>query len=322
MTKNLICGALLRTRQTLGVVVVASALIALPGAAALSPAPSSALPVPFHHAPPGYLGVDFEDLTSQQRVSLQIPLRVQDKQGVAIAAVDQDAPAGQAGLQVQDILLRINNQPAQNALQIRSFLHQMKPGQRVSLTILRDGRIFEKSVLLANRADVERRAWSQHYSVPAPTQHPSSPEIQSSPAQAAPQPQSKEAAEQESGFWSDTSSEFGKVFGANGMVMSWMPWSNALYTGVVLDAMEPQLAGYFHIHPGTGLLVRSVDINSPGARAGLHAGDIVLKVDDVPMTSRSKWQHMVHANRNSLLLVEIQRESQPVTLTMSVHSPR
>lgn len=322
MTKKKFRGVFYGATLTLGATFLTSV-----GAAALSAAPNPSLPVGFHHATPGYLGVDFEDLTDQQRATLQAPLRVQDKQGVAIAAVDQDAPAGQAGLTVRDILLRINNQPALNALQVRSFLRQMKPGQQVSLTLVRDGNIFQKNVLLANRKDVEERAWSQHYSVPDPSQHPSNSASNSAiPAQAMlpsapPQPPAA-GTPPDSGFWNATSSEFGKVFGANGMVMSWIPWTNALYTGVVLDTMEPQLAGYFHIQPGSGLLVRSVDNNSPGSRAGLHAGDIVLKVDDVAMTSRSKWQHVVHANRKSQLLMEIQRERQPMTLTMSVHATK
>ncbi len=86
--------------------------------------------------------------------------------------------------------------------------------------------------------------------------------------------------------------------------------------------MGPQLAKYFGVQGETGLLVGSVDLNSPGSRAGIRAGDIVLKVDDVQMTSRSKWQHVLHENRNSLLLLQIQRDHKPMTLTMSVHETK
>ncbi len=267
-------------------------LMASTAALAWSAPPSSGCPLSGHPAAAGgYLGVDVEDLTEQQRAQLQAPLRIQDRQGVAIAAVDQDAPAAAAGLQAGDILLRINNQPAQSALQVRDFLRQMKPGQKISLTMLHNGSVSEKSVLLANRKDVEQRAWAQHYSVPAPNTAPQqvahSDEMhspQNPPTATPPTPAAVPLAadpSDSSGLWNETSSEFSKVFGVNGMVMSWIPkswipWNNALYTGVELDAMGPQLAAYFHIQPGTGLLVRSVDTNSPGARAGLHAGDVVL----------------------------------------------
>ena len=290
------------------------------GAQALSTAPNSILPVTFNQENVGYLGVDFEDLTNAERVALHL----QDMSGVAIAAVDQDAPAGQAGLKAQDIVVRMNDHPTQTAVQAREIIGKMFPGQKLSLTFLRNGRTLEKTVQLANRKDVEQRAWSQHYTVPAPAQHSTAGDgsLPASPSADSSQQVNTPASTQESGLWSATSSEFGKIFGTNGMVMSWIPWTNAAYTGVELDTMEPQLARYFHILPGAGLLVKSVDNNSPGARAGLHAGDIVLTVDGAPMTSRSKWQRVVRANRNYLLLLQIQRNRQPMTLTMTVHDTK
>jgi serine protease Do len=50
------------------------------------------------------------------------------------------------------------------------------------------------------------------------------------------------------------------------------------------------LAGYFRVRSGTGLLVESVDDQSPAARAGLKAGDVVVKVECLLMTSRNDWQ--------------------------------
>jgi hypothetical protein len=122
------------------------------------------------------------------------------------------------------------------------------------------------------------------------------------------------------GFFTTASSGFTKTFGANGLLMSWIPGTNALYTGIDLDPLGTQLAEFFGIPIDTGLLVKSVDPRSPGERAGIHAGDIVLKVDDVSMTSRSRWQHVIHADRNRLLLLQLQRNGKPLTLTMSVHT--
>ena len=91
----------------------------------LEPAPSAAKSSYFHHASVGYLGVDFEDLTNSQRVDFHL----QGKQGVAIAAVDHDAPAGQAGLKAQDVVLRMNGYLAQNAAQLRAMLPQVARGE-------------------------------------------------------------------------------------------------------------------------------------------------------------------------------------------------
>lgn len=291
---------------------------------ALGSAPGAAASSHFHHASAGYLGVDFEDLTGSQRLAFHL----QGKQGVAIAAVDHDAPAGQAGLKVQDVVLRMDGHSVQSAAQARSLLRKKTAGQWITLTLLRKGQTLEKTVQLADRKDVEKRAWSQHYTVPNPARQPSSGAMtaQPQPAAMAPQPQTQmqpqPAAHAQSGFLSQASSDLGKTFGPNGILMSWIPGTNALYTGIDVDVLGPQLAQYFGVQGEAGLLVKSVDLNSPGSRAGIRAGDIVLKVDDVPMTSRSKWQHVVHENRNSLLLLQIQRNRQPMTLTMSVHETK
>ncbi|HEX4021983.1 MAG TPA: PDZ domain-containing protein [Acidobacteriaceae bacterium] len=304
------------------IILASTTLVASSGAKALGggppPASSSVVAVYFHHDRVGYLGVDFEDLTAQQRSTFHL----QGKQGVAIAAVDHDAPAGQAGLRAQDVVIEMNGQPAQNAAQLRSMLKKATVGQTVELTILRDGQTFRKSVQLADRKAVEERAWSQHYTVPDPSQDAdiSQDAVIGPLAQPPPPPQQTTPAEMS--FLGEASSEFGKAFGSNGVLMSLIPGTNALYTGVELDILGPQLAQYFGVKNGAGLLVKSVDLNSPGSRAGIRAGDIVLKVDDVPMVSRSKWQHVIHENRNSLLLLQVQRDKQQMTLTMSVHDTK
>ncbi|HUZ05739.1 MAG TPA: PDZ domain-containing protein [Acidobacteriaceae bacterium] len=296
----------------------------------LEPAPSAAKSSYFHHASVGYLGVDFEDLTNSQRVDFHL----QGKQGVAIAAVDHDAPAGQAGLKAQDVVLRMNGYLAQNAAQLRAMLHKLPVGSTVTLNLLRGGHTLERSVQLADRGAVEKRAWSQHYTVPDPAQVPAQTPVRATaqPPTAvttqapietqAPTPTRQPDAHAQTGFLGQASSEIGKTFGSNGLLMSWIPGTNALYTGIEVNPIGPQLAKYFGVPGGVGLLVGSVDLNSPGSRAGIQAGDIVLKVDDVLMTSRSRWQHVLHENRNSLLLLQIQRDRQPMTLTMSVHATR
>jgi serine protease Do len=319
----------------------AAVLFALPllcvcTAVALAPVPSTPSLPYFHHANSGYLGVDLEDLTAAERKVLH----VQPDQGVAIAAVDHDAPAGRAGLRAQDVVLRINGVPLHSATQARALLRKSSIGQSMTLTVLRNGSTLTRTVRLANRRLLEKQAWSHHYTVPAPaapgTQSGQSastmqPPVKNFTAQSTlSQPASPSASTStaatpaqgnhpSTGFFSAASSDFTKTFGSNGLLMSWIPGTNALYTGIDLDALGPQLAQYFNVPDGTGLLVKSVDLRSPGERAGIRAGDIVLKVDDTPMTSRSKWQHVIHADRNHLLLIQIQRNGKPLTLTMSVH---
>ncbi len=57
------------------------------------------------------------------------------------------------------------------------------------------------------------------------------------------------------------------------------------YLGVVLQNMPDQLRGYFGAPPEKGLLVGSVEKDSPADKAGLRAGDVLLSIDGQPADS-------------------------------------
>lgn len=244
------------------------------------------------HRHSGYLGVNFENLTSRQRANLDIS----PKEGVAIAAVDHDAPAGKAGLRPNDVIVEMNGKRAQHAEDLAEALHKMDPGQTIVLDIVRAGHAFQVSIVLADRALLEQEAWSQHFTVPDPQQKPTAP----------------------SGFFSSVPAEIGKTFSTNGGLMSYIPGTPP-YTGITLDVMTPQLARYFGLRNATGLLIKNIDQNSPASRAGLRAGDVICRADDLPMLSRSRWNHALRENRHEAVKLQILRDRhvQIIVLTLA-----
>jgi serine protease Do len=274
--------------------IVCLALLALPVAArpyAMTPLAGVA---GFHHHG-GYLGVDFENMTRQQRERLHLA----PNEGVEIAAVDHDAPAGKVGLRANDVIVKFNGKRARNVEGLIDALHKMDPGQRVVLDIVREGKPMKVPVVLADRDTVEKEAWSQHYTVPDPH------------AQAPAQPAAPTS------FLGEATSEIGKTFSSNGGLMSYIPGTPP-YTGIIVDVLNSQLARYFGLKNSTGLLVKGIDPNSPGVRAGIQAGDVICKADDVPMTSRSKWNHALRQNKNAAIKLQILRNRQPQILILTL----
>jgi len=61
------------------------------------------------------------------------------------------------------------------------------------------------------------------------------------------------------------------------------------HIGVRIQDISADLGSYFGVGEGQGVLILDVEEDSPAARAGLKAGDIVIKVDGKDMTSTGEF---------------------------------
>src|SRR6266852_7015848 len=95
-----------------------------------------------------YLGVDITDV-SADRLSA---LKLKEERGVEVTMVDQDAPAGKAGLKEHDVILEYNGQRVESEQQIRRMINETPPGRTASLGISRDGAPMTIKVQVGDRA--------------------------------------------------------------------------------------------------------------------------------------------------------------------------
>ncbi len=97
-------------------------------------------------------------------------------------------------------------------------------------------------------------------------------------------------------------------------------WSSSML-GIEAEGLNEQLGEYFGVKEG--VLVRSVAKNSPAEKAGIKAGDVLVKVDQTKVTSPSEVTGAVHAARpRKTFPVEIIRERHPLTLSVTMESER
>src|SRR5215467_6519866 len=94
-----------------------------------------------------YMGVDIQDVTSD-RVG---PLKLKEERGVEVTMVDQDAPAGKAGIKEHDVILDFNGTAVDSEEQLRRLIRETPPGRSVTLGISREGNPLKISVQLADR---------------------------------------------------------------------------------------------------------------------------------------------------------------------------
>jgi serine protease Do len=77
--------------------------------------------------------------------------------------------------------------------------------------------------------------------------------------------------------------------------------------GISGDELTPQLAEYFGVKQGKGVLVREVVVGSAAAKAGLKAGDVIVAVDGKEVATVSKLRRALAGDTE---------EKRKVTLTI------
>jgi putative serine protease PepD len=78
-------------------------------------------------------------------------LSTQKSNGVTITKVETGGPAAKAGLEVDDVITKINGTTVASYDQLISVIARYNPGQTVTLTILRAGQSKQVKVTFANR---------------------------------------------------------------------------------------------------------------------------------------------------------------------------
>jgi membrane-associated protease RseP (regulator of RpoE activity) len=230
----------------------------------------------------GYLGIGFRDIDSDRAQALKL----KEPAGAEIVTIDHDAPAGTVGLKLHDVILQMNGQPVAGAEQLRRMLHETPPGRSISLLISRDGQQQTINVALADQAALEQKALTNLTIVPDPD-------------------------DDGGGFVLQAPTSHGKGSGFFGSLTF-----GSTSVGVQLDTLGSQLADYFGIKDGQGLLVKRVAANSAASAAGLKAGDVVTKVNGQTMATLSDWSKKIHANRGKQVQVTIFRNRKELTLSL------
>ncbi|HUQ93597.1 MAG TPA: PDZ domain-containing protein [Bryobacteraceae bacterium] len=86
--------------------------------------------------------------------------------------------------------------------------------------------------------------------------------------------------------------------------------------GVEAESLNSQLAEFFGVKEG--VLVRSVAKGSPAEKAGMKAGDVIVKVDDRKVASPLEIVRTIRSRGQKSVPVAIVREKKETTVTVTV----
>ncbi len=295
-------------RRSLGIMALAAGITVLGGEQALhaiqissdfGPQMIAAMLGGSHsHTVQGYLGVETRDISEDQ-----LPvLKLKDTKGAEIINLDHDGPACKAGMRIHDVILQMNGQAVDGEEDLKRMLRDQPVGRTVSFIISRDGQPQTMTMTMADRQMVGLQAWEQHYSVPAPGPSGS---VRSGPGNSF------------MGASSASSTSVTPAPKGHREVLAMSMILSSSYTGAQLELPGPQLAASLGSESGEGLLVRSVDSNSPAEQAGMKAGDMVVRINSIAVSSGTEWTKTVHDNKGRPVPVVVIRDKHELTLTLT-----
>ena len=194
----------------------------------------------------GYLGVSIQDVTKDIADSVGLP----SASGAIVREPTEDGPAGAAGVESGDIILKVDGDQIDDALDLSRTIASKAPDSTVELTIWRDGAETTISVTL------------QQLDETAAAETPEQP----TPPQALPE-------------------------AATALGMTLVP--NGDGSG--------------------GLLIQNVDGDSAAAQRGLATGDVILEVDNKPVSEASDFNEAVQAVEDrglNTVLIKVARDGE------------
>lgn len=216
-------------------------------------------------APPpaaaGWLGVAVDEVTPDKVKQLGIPA----DRGVVVSEVQEGSPAAKGGLQTNDVVTEVDGERVEGELQFQRLVRETPPGRSVKLSVWRAGKSQKLSVEIGSAPGGDLQALAgnrQRFG---------------------------------GGFGGGGApGPNGNFFGGRGR-----GGGNPAVLGVTAQDLTAQLGDYFGVPNAQGVLVTDVPAGSPGDKAGLKAGDVITKVEGMPVPDTTELQGLLQQKQNA-----------------------
>ncbi|HEV2323039.1 MAG TPA: PDZ domain-containing protein [Terracidiphilus sp.] len=237
-----------------------------------------------HGASKLYLGVDLEDVTADK---VQ-PLKLKEVRGAVVTLIDHDAPAAQAGIEVNDVILSLDGQKVENAAQFWQMFYQHSAGQKVGMVISRNGDLQTVAVKLSDKRAVEHEVRDRIGN---------------------------------GGDVFPSAGSMGLVSSGSAPVQGGFHFpffGSTLNVGALVEPLTSQMAEYLGV--ASGLMVKQVARKSEAAISGLKAFDVILRVGTEKVTNVAAWDRALRTNQGKPIPVTILRDRKQQVVMLQVDS--
>jgi len=209
-------------------------------------------------------------------------LQLPEERGVEITRIAPDSPAAKAGLKAGDVVLEYNGQRVEGTEQFIRLVRETPVGRTVKLLISRGGATQTLQAAIGKRPAM---TWT-------------GPGVDGEAMRKA---------------FEKMRDLHIHIPDTPRPLMSW----RTPVLGIEGEALEGQLAAYFGV--SSGVLVRSVLKDTPAEKAGLKAGDVILKVGDAKVTTPREISSAIRAlARKKTFPLLVRRNQQDLTLNVTI----
>jgi serine protease Do len=204
-------------------------------------------------------------------------LNLHEERGVEVTRVEDDSPAAKGGIRVGDVVLEYNGDRVEGVEEFMRMVRETPPGREVKLAITRNGAAQQLSMKTGSRKTWMTTRYGEAGALELP--HMEFPEIN-----------------------------------VPDVPRAFMSWRSSI-VGIEAESLDSQLAEYFGVKEG--VLVRSVVRGSSAEKAGLRAGDVIVKVDDTRVSSPREISANIRSSRaKKAVPVQVIRDKREVTLQL------
>lgn len=232
--------------------------------------------------PVSYLGIGVKDILAERARELKL----KEEAGVEVTQVDSNSPAEKAGLKAGDVVLEYQGNRVEGIEQFVRFVRETPVGRQVKLKIVRGGANQTLTASIGERQG----------GVMALSQ------------------KDRERVEQELARVREKIRTLPEVRMPD-IPHAVMGWRSGML-GIDGEAVEDQLAEFFGVKEG--VLVRGVAKDMPAAKAGLRAGDVIVRIEDKGVRTPREITSAIRGSKaNRPLKVTVSR--QKTEMSFDVH---
>lgn len=233
----------------------------------------------------GFLGVYAENINRENMSRYNL----NQVRGVGVTQVIKDSPAEKAGLRKDDVILRIDGEPVNSVRKLNRLVSEMAPDHSVKVAVSRGGSEQEITATIGKRNN------------------------SSFAGGVFPGGKLFKWEGREPKEWKFESPLLGRnnLFEHDGDLTFVL---NGRRIGVSTMQLTKQLADYFGITGGKGVLVTAVTDDGPAAKAGLKAGDVITAIDGEEVDSPGDISRVINRKKEGEVALTVIRNKSQQTI--------